>query len=84
MAKRDYETAPVADRLNIEDIINGLASDLVALREGRIGVQDAVARALLAKQIFNGVRLYLNGMKLLSDRAEPVGSQRAAAISAER
>jgi hypothetical protein len=36
------------------------------------GVNDAIARALIAKQIFNGVRLYLNATKLLSQTAQPV------------
>jgi hypothetical protein len=67
--KRDYDAAPVADRLNLEKIIVDLAGDLEELRAGRIGVQDALARGILAKQIFNGVRLHLNGMKLLSGHA---------------
>ena len=72
MAARDYESAPVSDRLNLEEIINGLAGDLKALRAGEITVPDAHARAVLAKQIFNGVRIYLNGMALLSGQAKKV------------
>jgi len=30
-----------------------------------------MARATLAKQMFNGVRLYMNGMKMLADAAKP-------------
>ncbi len=71
MAARDYESAPVSDRLNLEDVITGLVGDLRALRAGEISVGDAQARALLAKQIFNGVRIYLNGMTLLSGSAKP-------------
>ena len=71
MAKRDYESAPVSERLNLEDVINGLAGDLKSLRKGEISVGDAQARAMLAKQIFNGVRIYLNGMSLLSQAAKP-------------
>lgn len=70
MAARDYEGAPVSDRLNLEDIINGLAGDLKALRKGEISIGDAQARAMLAKQIFNGVRIYLNGIALLSGNAK--------------
>lgn len=46
-------------------------ADLEALRDGKIGVNDAIARSLLAKQIFNGVRLYLSASKLLASNADP-------------
>lgn len=72
MAERDYESAPVSQALGIETIIKGLSNDLDELRAGRISVQDAIARSMLAKQIFNGVRIYLNGAKLLSDLAKPI------------
>lgn len=67
--KRDYESAPASETLGIETVIRGLASDLEALRAGGISTQDAIARSLLAKQIFNGMRIYLQGAKLLSDSA---------------
>lgn len=76
MAARDYDTQPVSDRLNLDDVIRGLCSDLEALREGKIGVNDAIARSLLAKQIFNGVRLYLNASKMLAGNAEPARRDR--------
>lgn len=69
MAARDYVSAPVSEQLGIPDIIRGLANDLDELRAGKISVNDAVARSMLAKQIFNGVRIYLNGTKLLSESA---------------
>lgn len=78
MASRDYEISPVADRLDLDQVIRGLCSDLEQLRAGKIGVNDAIARSLLAKQIFNGVRIYLNASKLLSENAKP-----AAAIAAD-
>ena len=78
MPPRDYKSSPVSDRLNIEVLINGLAGDLNALRAGEISVQDAIARAVLAKQMFNGVRLYLNGMKMLSENAREVKEVEAA------
>lgn len=77
MPPRDYEAAPVSDQLGLPDVIAGLVGDLEALRAGRITVSDAVARSLLAKQIFNGVRLYLNGTKLLSDTAKPATGRQA-------
>lgn len=72
MAARDYESAPVSEQLGLPDIIRGLAGDLDALRSGKISVQDAIARSMLAKQIFNGVRLYLNGAKMLAGKAKQI------------
>ena len=71
MTPRDYTTAPLAEKLNLQSVISGLCSDLEQLRRGEIGINDALARSALAKQIFNGVRLYLNGTKLLSENAKP-------------
>jgi hypothetical protein len=71
MAERDYETAPVSERLDLDNIIKGLCDDLAPLRAGKIGVNDAIARSLLAKQIFNGVRIYLTASKLLTGNAAP-------------
>lgn len=72
MAARDYDSAPEAGRLSLDRIISGLAGDLDALRAGQISVNDAIARSMLAKQIFNGVRLHLNASKLFADQAKPV------------
>lgn len=72
MAPRDYKSAPAADRLNLGKIIDGLAGDLDALRAGKISVPDAMARAILAKQIMNGVRLYMQGAKMLGDEARDI------------
>ena len=74
MAARDYESAPASEKLGLVDVINGLVSDLESLRQGKISTNDAIARSMLAKQIFNGVRLYLNGTKLLADNAKPVAA----------
>lgn len=71
MPARDYTSAPIADQLGIPSIVSGLCADLEQLRRGEISVDDAMARSMLAKQIFNGVRLYMNGTKLLSDNARP-------------
>lgn len=71
MPPRDYTSAPVSDALGVGNIIQGLVGDLEELRAGKITVNDAVARSLLAKQIFNGVRVYLNGSKMLADMAKP-------------
>jgi hypothetical protein len=72
MAARDYEIATVTDHLDLDKVIRGLSSDLESLRAGKISVNDAIARSLLAKQIFNGVRLYLSATKLLASSAPAV------------
>lgn len=69
MSSRDYEFAPVAEDLSLKKIVDGLSRDLDELRAGKISVNDAIARSMLAKQIFNGVRIYLNATRLLSTRA---------------
>lgn len=71
MPPRDYTSAPISDQLGIPSIIAGLCADLDQLRKGEISINDAMARSMLAKQIFNGVRLYMNGTKLLADNAKP-------------
>ena len=71
MAARDYELAPVTDKLDLDKVITGLCSDLEQLRAGKISVNDAIARSLLAKQIFNGVRIYLTATKLLVPSDKP-------------
>jgi len=67
--KRDYDSQPVSVQLGLEGVITGLASDLGELRTGAISPNDALARAAVAKQLFNGVRLYLQAMKTLESRA---------------
>jgi len=76
MAARDYESAPASETLLLVDIIKGLANDLDALRAGKITVSDAMARSMLAKQIFNGVRIYMNGTKLLSGQAKTISDRK--------
>lgn len=72
MAARDYETSPVSDSLDLQGIVRGLAADLQDMREKRISPQDGLARAAVAKQLFNGVRLYLQAMQTLERQARPV------------
>lgn len=83
MPPRDYETAPVSDRLGLPSVIAGLVSDLDELRAGKISVNDAIARSMLAKQIFNGVRIYLNGTKLLTDSARAIATETRRAETAQ-
>lgn len=72
MAERDYVSTPVADSLGLRDVILGLATDLKDLRAGRISPAEGLARAALAKQMFNGVRLYLQAVKTLEAGARDV------------
>jgi hypothetical protein len=83
MPPRDYESAPVSEQLGLPAVIAGLVSDLDELRAGKISVNDAIARSMLAKQIFNGVRIYLNGAKLLSDGARPASAIEAGTAKTE-
>ena len=59
------------DRYSLDAIVRGIADDLLALREGRISIKDAQARALLAKQYMNGVRLVMNARRSLEAAASP-------------
>lgn len=61
----------MGDRYSLDMIVRGIADDLTALRAGRISIKDAQARALLAKQYMNGVRLVINARKSLEDAARP-------------
>lgn len=67
------DAAPMGERFSLDAVIDGLAGDLVALRSGGISLDDARIRAELAKQIFNGVRLVINGRKMLEREARQIG-----------
>ena len=69
---RDYESTSVSDSLGLGDVIKGLSTDLQEMRAGKISPQDGIARAAVAKQLFNGVRLYLQAMKSLEAGARDV------------
>jgi len=71
---RDYESSPVADSLGLRGVVLGLVGDLDALRAGSISSHDALARAAIAKQIFNGVRLFVQASRFIGDTAKPVGA----------
>jgi hypothetical protein len=62
MTQRDYNSSPLADSLGLKAVISDLCGDLADLRAGAITPADAHARSQLAKQIFNGVRLYLSSV----------------------
>lgn len=56
---------------SLDAIVKGIADDLVALRAGQISIKDAQARAMLAKQYMNGVRLVINARRSLEAAALP-------------
>lgn len=66
------DLAENADQYSLDAIVKGIADDLIALRAGRISIKDAQARALLAKQYMNGVRLVMNARRSLEANAKPV------------
>lgn len=68
------DAAPLSDRFNLESVVLGLVSDLAELRGGRISVEDARARAELAKQVMNGVRMVINAQKFLELRMPAISA----------
>jgi len=72
MAQRDYVSTPVSDALGLKDVVLGLSKDLQDMRAGKISPAEGTARAAVAKQIFNGVRLYIQAAKMLESAARPV------------
>jgi hypothetical protein len=65
------EATDLGDKYSLDAIVKGIADDLIALREGKISIKDAQARALLAKQYMNGVRLVINARRSLEEGALP-------------
>lgn len=64
----------IGDRYSLDAIVKGIADDLIALRAGTISIKDAQARALLAKQYMNGVRLVINARNSLEAAAKSVAA----------
>lgn len=83
MAERDYVSTPVADDLGLRGVIQGLANDLQDLRAGKISPHEALARAALAKQLWNGCRVYLQVAKTMEGAARPVPSDEPGAAALE-
>jgi len=72
MPERDYVSTPVSDDLSLRETIVGLSTDLADLRAGKISPADAHARAAIAKQIWNGARIYLQAIKTIEANAKTV------------
>ena len=66
------DASPMNERFLLDDVILGLVVDLQELRARKITINDAQARAELAKQIFNGVRLAINAQHMLEGRARRI------------
>lgn len=67
---------PVADRFSMDDVINGIASDLQELRDGKITIENARVRAEMAKQYLSGVRLVVTAQKFLQESARLIDKNR--------
>ena len=78
MLKDDKRADDLAENINIQSIITGLADDLAGLRAGRISVQQARASADLGRQVFSGIRVMLTARKVLETEALPVKALEAA------
>lgn len=65
----------LSERLNLSDLISGLVGDLKDLRDGKISVREAHARAELARQILRGVHYVVQTQKFLESRALPTPSK---------
>lgn len=80
MPERDYVSTPVSDELNLKDVINGLTQDLQDLRKGKISPAEAHARANVAKQIWNGARIYLQAIKTMAAASKPIANNQPSAL----
>jgi hypothetical protein len=64
----------LSERLDLPQIIKGLAADLRNLREGTISVRDARARADLARELLRAVRLVVEAQRYIEGQALPAPS----------
>jgi hypothetical protein len=61
----------LGERLGLPDIVLGIAQDLKDLREARISIRDARARAELARELLRAVRLVIDARKFIEAQALP-------------
>ncbi len=64
----------IGSAYSLDAIVKGIADDLMALRAGTISIKDAQARAMLAKQYMNGVRLVINARNSLESAAKSISA----------
>jgi hypothetical protein len=72
-----FEPGPLADRFDLMQFTADLIQDLRDLRQGRITVPDARARAELARQVVRSVNLVITAQRYLEQRALPAPSEPA-------
>lgn len=64
--------APLTERFNLMDFTDKLIDDLNLLRDGKISVHEAHARANLAKQILKAVHYTIVAQKFMIEQATAV------------
>lgn len=69
MANANADVGPLTERFDLMKFTDGLIGDLQRLRNGEISVQDARARAELARQVLRSVALVVTAQKFLADHA---------------
>lgn len=67
----DEPPRDLGEKLGLPEIVFGIASDLKALRESRISIRDARARAELARELLRAVRLVIDAQKFIEGQALP-------------
>lgn len=66
----------VAQQFNLVTFTNSLITDLELLRQGKISVRDAQARALLAKHVLRSVHYVVMANKFLANNATLIGGEK--------
>jgi hypothetical protein len=69
--------------IGLTKFTSDLINDLNDLREGKLSVKDARARAMLAREILRSVHLQLEGAKFMSINAKPVKQLGGSDVSPE-
>lgn len=74
---QENEPGPLTQRFNLMEFTDSLIQDLQDLRENKISVREANARALMAKQILRSVHYVVTAQKYLGDNAKRLPSSKA-------
>lgn len=65
-------TGPLTQQFDLLAFTNSLIQDLKDLREGKISVRDAQARALIAKHVLRSIHYVVMAQKFIEQKAIPV------------
>ena len=68
--KRSIAAGPIAKRFNLMEFTDDLIRDLEELRDGKISIREAQARAELAKQALRAVGMIVAAQKFIEGRAQ--------------